>query len=186
MGGRRWPRSDALEVARELLPRLKSVCSKIVVAGSLRRMSEEVGDVEIVFIPRTESAKDDLFSPGETDLAAVEIDKMVSEGIIERRVMAGGNTSWGAKNKLARHRASKIPVDFFMATEENWFNYLVCRTGPSTSNIRIASEAGDFGLKWNPYGPGFTRLSDGRVMPMASERQVFESVGMKFLEPKDR
>jgi hypothetical protein len=27
-----------------------------------------------------------------------------------------------------------IPVDLFAATEDNWWNYLVCRTGPADSN----------------------------------------------------
>ena len=37
--------------------------------------------------------------------------------------------------------ASGIPVDFFATTEEAWFNYLVCRTGPAELNTRIASAA---------------------------------------------
>lgn len=46
---------------------------------------------------------------------------------------------WGEKNKLAVHVRTGIPVDFFAATEANWWNYLVCRTGGEQNNIAIAS-----------------------------------------------
>ncbi len=83
---------------------------------------------------------------------------------------------WGEKNKLAVHVASGVPVDLFAATEANWFNYLVCRTGPGESNIAIASAAKAMGWQWHPYGTGFSRPvglgTEGRAV--ASEREVFE------------
>lgn len=43
-GGARWPRGMALAVARELCERMAPACERLVVAGSLRRKAQRVGD----------------------------------------------------------------------------------------------------------------------------------------------
>jgi len=50
----KYPRMAALSVAKELCDLLKPVTQRLIVAGSLRRRKEQVGDVEIVFIPKWE------------------------------------------------------------------------------------------------------------------------------------
>lgn len=157
----RYPRAAALDVARELVAALRPVTLRLVVAGSLRRMKAEVGDVEILFVPRVEPRKLDLFHVGPVDLAEEMLEGLVRSGVLSKRLSSAGTTSWGAKNRLAVHVASGIPVDLFTATEGNWWNYLVCRTGPAELNKRIASAAIARGWKWNPYGAGFTNAESG-------------------------
>jgi DNA polymerase/3'-5' exonuclease PolX len=81
-------------------------------------------------------------------------------------------------------------VDFFLTTHEAWFNYLVCRTGSANSNMRIAVEARKRGYKWLPFGNGFEEIScgmpNGKIHQMNSEREVFEFVGLPFVEPELR
>jgi len=91
---------------------------------------------------------------------------------------------YGRKNKLMLHRATGLPVDLFAATEDNWWNYLVCRTGPADSNMRICTAAQSKGWKWNPYGAGFSR--DGKVVAMTSEQEVFAFVGLPYTNPEHR
>jgi DNA polymerase/3'-5' exonuclease PolX len=60
-GRTKFQRSDALAVARALVGQLRPKdaaerCERVIVAGSLRRRKKEVGDVEILFIPRWVSA----------------------------------------------------------------------------------------------------------------------------------
>jgi len=86
---------------------------------------------------------------------------------------------------LAVHVGSGIPVDFFTATEENWFNYLVCRTGSAENNIEIAKAAQAKGWMWQPYGKGFIDKSGEWHQPK-SEEEVFTLVGLPYLAPKDR
>jgi len=88
---------------------------------------------------------------------------------------------------------SGIPVDLFATTEECWYNYLVCRTGGKETNLAICRAANAKGWSWTPYGPGFT-CHPGEVSPeeyteqhlVHSEREVFEFVGLPYLEPRDR
>lgn len=82
-------------------------------------------------------------------------------------------------------------MDFFTATRDNWFNYLVCRTGGAENNVKICNAAIAKGWKWNPYGTGFSRENNRVIAGIdthqsESERDVFEFVGLKYLEPWER
>ncbi len=181
----KWPRSAALDVAKELCDRLKPHCKKLIVAGSLRRRKAEVGDVEILYVSRMEERPLDMFSTQSVSLADEEISRMLADGTLTKRPSKTGGTAWGDKNKLAVHR-SGMPVDLFRTVEESWCNYLVCRTGPADSNTRIATEAQRRGYRWNPYGIGYTKLADGTVTAMDSEAAVFAFVGLPCAEPWER
>jgi len=180
---KRYPREAAIAVARELVGQLAPVTERLVVAGSLRRGKAEVGDVEILFIPRREERQVDLFNVGPIDLAEEKIAMVLRYGDLAKRRTARGSVTWGERNKLAVHCASGIPVDLFAATEANWWNYLVCRTGPAELNRRICSAAIARGWKWNPYGSGFTRPDGSSEVAMTSEQEVFEFVGLEYKPP---
>jgi len=188
----RWPYDVALAIADELLKTLEPACERIVIAGSLRRRKPDVGDIELLYVPAVETQRDpnDMFASREINLADEVIRYLEAVGDLERRKNVKGSEVFGPKNKLLRHRRSGINVDLFAATQENWFNYLVCRTGPAESNLQIAMRARERGWKWNPYGVGFSRggpLSGGAdVHAVHSEREVFEFVGLPYAEPWER
>lgn len=187
----KFSRADALAVVRALLPFLQPHCQRLIVAGSLRRRKSEVGDIELLFIPKITLAPDpsDLFVKlveiNEMDQA---IERLITAGILVKRQKANGTETWGNQNKLAIHQASGIPIDFFATSQECWFNYLVCRTGGAVNNTTIAATAKALGWQWNPYGTGFSRSSGlGRkIHSVHSEREVFEFVGLPYLEPWER
>lgn len=186
----RFPNAVAMSVAAGLCSALKNASERLVVAGSLRRRKATVGDVEILYIAKSGVIQDpeDMFASKKVNLADVRISTLERVGILERRKNVNGSEMYGPKNKLMRHVETGLPVDLFAATMENWFNYLVCRTGPADSNMRIAIAAQERGWKWNPYGAGFSRggpLTGEPVQTraMSSEEEVFAFVGLPFLEP---
>ena len=185
----KFPREVALQVAKELCDLLKPAClpDRLKVCGSLRRKREYVSDVEIVYVSESFRERTGLFDGDSTDTFAVDavFDRLLAKGIIEKRENSRGAVTWGPKNKLGRHVASGVPVDFFAATEGNWWNLVVCRTGSAENNIRIAAAAQQKGLKWHPYGNGFTD-DRGREMPVTSEEDVFRVVGHHYLQPNER
>jgi DNA polymerase/3'-5' exonuclease PolX len=183
----RWPLSSAAPIAKEICDALRPASERLAIAGSVRRQRLHVGDIEILFIPAFELRRTGLFEE-RADVAELKISELLEAGVLEKRTLAGGKTAWGASNKLGRHKQSGIPVDLFRATNENWWNYLVCRTGPVTSNTRIALAAIQRGWKWNPYGPGFSRQENGNTLfhPVKSEDEVFEFVGLPCLPPPRR
>lgn len=182
---RKFPSEQAEEIAKSLASDLAPYCLRIQVAGSLRRMKAEVGDIELVYIPRFKSVAVDLFITGEYKLTDWMLSGMIARGLLAKRRNIRGNETWGPKNKLAIHVPSGIPVDLFSTTEECWFNYLVCRTGSADNNRRIASAAQARGWKWHPYGAGFTD-QHGDLVPVHTEQDVFTLLGLPYLEPCER
>jgi DNA polymerase/3'-5' exonuclease PolX len=188
--GVRYPREFAQSVADSLCAELDGAVSRCVVAGSLRRMKPDVGDVEIVVCPRVvQFASEDLF--GGKTFAAVNLfearcERLLERGVLSKRANVKGAFVWGEKNKLALHVATGVPVDLFAIPEECFWNYLVCRTGGKESNMRIATAAIRKGWKWNPYGPGFTEMETGAVHAVRSEAEVFQFVGLPYRKPEDR
>lgn len=203
----KFPAAEAKEVVRELLPLiapyalagLNELEPWLKVAGSLRRRKTEVGDIEIVYVPRSGKVRDGLFEK-DGNLFDAALEELILRRVISPRPNRNGQTAWGGKNKLAVHCASGIPVDFFATTCPDFWNYLVCRTGSAENNMRIATQAQSRGLKWLPSNGGFQVLDTalagralnrhdlrtGQVLPVRSERDCFELAGMNHLEPWER
>jgi DNA polymerase/3'-5' exonuclease PolX len=177
----------ARDVAREMCDYLRPVTERLIVAGSLRRRNPLVGDVEILYVPkRGPGVRTDMFQMAKAqNLTDLALEQLIARGIITKRPNRNGAEAWGSKNKLAVHVATGIPVDFFSTEPSFWFNYLVCRTGPAESNMRIAAAAKRKGWKWNPYRAGFTD-DHGEIVQVKAERDVFEFVGLPYREPCDR
>lgn len=186
------PAAEAAEVAQDFVEALAPHCERIQVAGSLRRMKPFVSDVEILFVPKFEADPHpggDLFRPPPPiNQAELAIRGLVLANVLRPRPNVREIPTWGPLNKLGVHVQSGLAIDLFTATAENWFNYLVCRTGSSESNIRVAAAAQARGWKWNPYGNGFSRPNGltREIHLVTSEKEVFRFVGLPFLEPWKR
>lgn len=190
-GKSKHPREAALVVARELTAALRELCElqRFVWAGSLRRMKPEVGDIEIVYVPRVEPRRDpdDLLGREiPTNLVDARLAELLRGRVITKRVGERGGTAWGAQNKLARHEAAGIGIDFFQANKRNFWSLLVCRTGPAEFNVRICQAADAIGEKWDPYQGFLDRLTGELLFVPESEAALFAHVRLPFLEPKER
>lgn len=185
-----YPRAEAIAVARELCEILTPVTERILVAGSLRRRKDLVGDVEILFIPKEGMMPEpgNLFGDlVQTNLVELALADLLKQGRISKRPNVNGGTAWGPKNKLAVHEPSGIPVDLFAADQENWACLSVCRTGSAANNERICNAAIARGLKWAPYGLGFhDRTTNDLVIRCRTEQEVFNAVGLAYREPWER
>jgi DNA polymerase/3'-5' exonuclease PolX len=183
----KFPRAQALAVARELCIALKPVTDRLVVAGSLGRGKMEVGDVEILFVPKVELVKVGLFDSDSqcVDQAYAFIERLLAGGNLSKRPNINGGFTWGQRNKLAIHHPSGVPVDLFSTTQENWWVSLVVRTGSKETNLLLTTGAIKLGRTLNAYGCGVTER-DGNVIPATSEQHVFELCGVPYREPNKR
>ena len=185
------PASVAWPAAKELVAALAPWCEpdRLLVAGSLRRGKSQVSDIEILYVPKfaDEPTPGEMFGTQTVNLASRQLLELLDQDEIAYRLNVKGQETWGEQIKLGVHVASNVPVDFFQARPESWWNYLVCRTGPAESNLRIATAARARGWKWEPYSSGFVRGNEphDRVV-MESERAVFEFVGLPYAEPQER
>jgi DNA polymerase/3'-5' exonuclease PolX len=189
----------ALNVAVQITAILGADCERIEIAGSIRRKRDrpgrqEVGDIEIVYIPKTIEAPDpdDMFGlKKRVNAVDLTLARWLATDRLAQRLNQNGTATWGEKNKYAVAVKSGIPVDFFATDAKCWWNNLVCRTGSAETNKKIAAAALAQGQTWNPTGPGFSQKFESepgkiRVWEMTSEREVFEHAGLPYLEPQDR
>lgn len=189
MSKTKYPRELAIAAAAPICAALKPVTEKLIVAGSLRRRKAEVGDVEILFIPKIEPRPDPydlLGNPVPTNLAVEVIERLVKDGVLAKRPKENGTFTWGEQNKLAFDVITGIPIDFFQCNKANWWTLLVCRTGSKENNEAICNAAIARGLRWNPY-QGFEDRTTGQLLHVPqSEQDVYARVGLPYPEPWQR
>lgn len=184
---KRYPHAEALRVAQQLVEILSPFCERIEIAGSLRRQKPDVGDIELLFVGKRATRKVDLLSTEEYDDCAEHIDRLLKAGLLAKRPNKNGVFTWGAKNKLGIFTETGIPVDFFATDAGCWWNALVVRTGGRENNLLITTTAQKKGYSFEAYGSGFRTLcGPGGYYQTRSERDVYEFLGLPYLEPKDR
>ena len=152
---------QALEVAEDLLARLREVpgVTKATYAGSLRRMAETIGDVDLlVSCERSSEVMDAL---ADSDLTA--------------RVISRGET------RSSIVTTAGLQVDLRVVAPEAWGAALIYFTGSKAHNVRIREMAVRKGLKLNEYG--LFRAKSGKLLAAETEEAVYERLGLSYIEP---
>jgi DNA polymerase (family 10) len=153
--------NEALEVAEDLLARLRSIpgVRRAAYAGSLRRMAETIGDVDLLVA---------------SDRSAAVMDAFVGSGGVAR-VIAHGET------KSSIVTTAGLQVDLRVVDREAWGAAMIYFTGSKAHNIRIREMAVRKGLKLNEYG--LFRAKTGKLLVAESEEIVYERLGLPYIEP---
>jgi DNA polymerase (family 10) len=160
----RFKLSDALPYAESIvktLSELKGV-SQIDIAGSLRRMKETIGDVDILVISRSSKEIMDVF----TSMGSVS------------DVLAKGQTK---SSVLLR---SGIQVDLRILPKESYGAALHYFTGSKDHNVAVRDRGKRMGLKISEYGVFDTRRD--KKVAGRTEDEVFGSVNLPFIPPELR
>lgn len=182
-----YSRAAALSLAVKIQEKLRPLCQpdRCEIVGSIRREKPTVGDIEILYVPIIRKVRVDMFHENDADAADDQLNDWLRQGIFAKRLNVRGHETWGPKNKHALHVKSKIPVDLFATTEENWWVSLVIRTGSKDTNLRLTTGANAQNARLNAYGCGVT-FSDSSIVRATSERHVFELCNVPYLEPNQR
>lgn len=175
----RWPLADALAVAEKLRDTLAPACFRIEIAGSVRRKRVDVGDIELLCLPKVDA--DALFMPDRLDMILTE---MIYNGFLDYRLSSAGKRTYGPKNKLLVHKASGISLDVFSTEPWFWGMSMVVRTGPAEFNVRMMQRFIDLKMRGHAYG-GVTS-SSGEEIECPDEATVFRLLGWPYQEPWER
>jgi DNA polymerase/3'-5' exonuclease PolX len=184
---KRFEHSVAQERAKEIKAMLSPFCEKITIAGSIRRNLPQVGDIEILYIPKRveETPQGDLIAKI-VDKSQERILSLIKSGIIDFRKKRNGTISFGQRVKLLIDKKSGIPLDLFSCQEEEWINNLVSRTGGKMTNITIASYAKRLGWNWKMSGAGFINHRTKEFFQPQTEEEVFGFARVPYMEPEER
>jgi DNA polymerase (family 10) len=160
-GGGRVLISIALATAEEIVGELSAVpgCTDCTYAGSLRRMRDTIGDVDILAAAPDSHAVMDTF----TRLP------IVSE------VVAHGPTKGTVRT------AAGLQVDLRVVEPQVWGAALQYFTGSKAHNIRTREIAGRRGLKLSEYG--LFREEDDSLVVAETEQEVYEQLGLPWIPP---
>jgi DNA polymerase (family X) len=151
----------ALDVAETFLGRLREVrgVRRAEYAGSLRRMAETIGDVDLLVASADPTPVMDVFV-GADDVA---------------QVLAHGD----AKSSVVMR--SGLQVDLRVVPIEAWGAAMIYFTGSKPHNVRIREMAVRKGMKLNEYG--LFRVEDDELIAAETEEVVYERLGLPYIEP---
>jgi DNA polymerase (family 10) len=159
--GRRVHIDVALEVAEEIVARLSHVpaCGRCAYAGSVRRMKDTIGDVDVL------TTADD-FTPL---MAAFTSLPTATE------VIASGETKCSIRTTAA------LQVDLRVVPRDSWGAALQYFTGSKPHNIRIREIAVHKKLKLSEYG--LFDVATGTKVVSADEDEVYGMLGLPWIPP---
>lgn len=181
--------ATATAIAEELVALLSPNCERILIAGSIRRRRPDIGDIDLLAIPRTEPVTN-LFGDSTSeviDFLDARCDELLALGTLEQRLDKHGRTSWGTKLKRARYRG--LGVDIRACTDETtWGAWLVIATGPGTFSKWLVSQRANGGALPPGYRfeSGFRLNRFGGFVETPTEESVFAALGLEYVAPEDR
>jgi DNA polymerase (family 10) len=159
--------SEALFLAEDIIRQLKKVkeIDKISVAGSVRRMKETIGDIDLLATVQKEKK----------DGAKKVMDVFVNlDGVI--KVWDYGLT------KSSVRFDKKIDVDLRVVDDYEFGSALQYFTGSKDHNIKTRKLAIEENLKLNEYGV----FKGKKLIAGKTEEEVYQSIGLPYIEPELR
>jgi DNA polymerase (family X) len=151
----------AFDLAEEILGALREVkeVRRCDYAGSLRRMRETIGDIDLLVASEEAEAVMDEF----TSMPYVN------------RVLARGST----KSSILTTKG--LQVDLRVVEPAVWGAALQYFTGSKAHNVRIREMAVRKGLKLSEYG--LFRVKGGALIVAETEEEVYERLGLPWIPP---
>lgn len=172
---------EADRAARALYELLEPVCERLEIAGSVRRRTSTVKDIELVAIPKFDVIKD-LFGHEINKISL--LDRRLNKSDIKpRRKEDGSLQGVGEKAKFYVEPLLQIPLDLFVCNQDTWGVIFLLRTGSAQFNLRLIHHMKSKGMSMKDG-----RIYDRRnqVLVTREEQDVFRVLGVKWKEPWER
>lgn len=166
----------ARNLANHMLEILSPECDRIEIAGSIRRQKPEVGDIEIVLIPKPIY---DLFG-----LPLYGADRI--EAALHREGFELLKNGDHFKQARVSPRG-QVNFDIFLTTPEQWGVIYTIRTGSADFSHWLVTPRQQGGAL-----PSSLRVADGRIwsgktaLETPEEADVFRAAGLNWIPPMDR
>jgi DNA polymerase/3'-5' exonuclease PolX len=168
--GRRVKKTVPLKVGDEIAARVEEDLAPFVdaavIAGSVRRRRPEVGDVELVVLPK-------------------DLDDLLSH--LQEIGFSGGNRiQKGVVHAGPGKYAARVPVEIYIAHKpEEMGAMLFMYTGDFVHNISMRSIAKRRGWKLDQYGIWDAKTGKP-LLQSPDERDFYDFLGVDWHDPEDR
>jgi len=153
---------DIMPVVKEVLEELKKLkeVKEINVAGSVRRMKETIGDVDILIISKNPQKVMDFF------ISLPEVVKVWSKGPTRSSVRTRDG----------------FDIDLRVVPAKSYGSALQYFTGSKEHNIATRRLAINKGLKLNEYGV----FKGSKMIAGRTEKEVYKAIGLALISPEIR
>jgi DNA polymerase/3'-5' exonuclease PolX len=203
--------SRADQIAERLVREMRPYCERIEIAGSVRRRKVEVKDIEIVAVPKwdvppVEEQVRLLFGspPRSANANTLHFWAMKLAGVRWIKPGTSQIVAWTPRPEGKYWRGlvptsgdDPIKLDLFLAEPENFGLIYLIRTGAAEFSAAILGHAKNRTsyqteksyyedrpeLKGKPEGGWLVEKATGRRIEVRDERDVFELLGLQFVEP---
>ena len=162
----------ALPLAEEIIAALKARCespckidlSKIIYTGSLRRLKETIGDIDIL----AEAGREEALKVMDAFVSLPEVEQVVLKGSTKSSVILKEGTS----------------IDLRVVPPESYGAALQYFTGSKEHNIELRNIAIREGYKLSEYG--LYLKNSGKQVAGKSEEEVYNKLGLAYIPPELR
>lgn len=172
-----------LPIANKILDRLAPACERIELAGSLRRQRPEIGDIELIAIPKLNTG---LFPNVPGAVSKIELLDIWKHPSI--KVIKGGSKY--KQFSITTTNGHEYQIDLFLQPDPaTWGVNMMIRTGSKEFSRRMVTAKQNGGFKPWQYEVDSARVVDretGDLLPTPNESDVFKLWGMDYIEPQDR
>jgi DNA polymerase (family 10) len=156
--------SEVLPLAEALAAALREhpASDAVEVAGSARRMAETCKDIDLIATARDPEA--------------------LAVALTEHELAAQAGSAGASGTRITTH--SGISVDLRIVEPDAYGNLLQHFTGSAKHNVELRERALREGLSVSEHG--ITEEETGEVARYAGEREVYERLGLAYIEPELR
>ena len=186
---------NARQAAWEFIEEISNECTRIEIAGSVRREKAQVKDVEIVCIPKMRpAAQVTLFGPSSSQVnllheRMLELrakNRITGEG---RESRNGAQAPFSEREYRIMYRLTAFDV-FVVIPPANWWPIFVIRTGSKDFTHWLVTVS-----KRPPYNIHFVDghmvefvpdLPAPKPVTVENEKDLFTACGVRWMEPRER
>ena len=156
--------SDVLDVAEELAAALRAhpASEAVTIAGSARRMTETCKDIDLI--------------------ATANDPKALATALTEHELTAASGAAGSAGARITTYNG--ISVDLRIVTPDAYGNLLQHFTGSKQHSVELRERAVRTGLSVSENG--IAVIESGTVERYATEAEVYERLGLAYIEPELR
>jgi DNA polymerase (family 10) len=163
----------ALTLAEEIISALKLECknwdckidpSKIIYTGSLRRLKETIGDIDIL----AEAKKEEAEKVMKAFVSLPDVGQVILKGSTKSSIIL----------------REGIAIDLRVVPPESYGAALQYFTGSKEHNIELRNVALRIGYKLSEYG--LYSKESGKQVAGKSENEIYNKLGLAYIEPELR
>lgn len=164
----RIPRAEVTKITNKLKSILKPLKIRIEITGSYRRGLPTSGDIDVL-----------ILNQGTVEMKKI-VELLVKKQLLHHEYFSIGPTKFqGITNTNVAHQ-----IDIRLIPEESYATAMLYFTGSKNFNQTMRQKAMKMGYKLSEYSLLNNRTK--KVVPVKTEKDVFDILKMKYLSPSER